>query len=811
MKITKLDVTSFGAVNGFFADLSENNMTLIYGDNEAGKSTLTEFIRSTLFPPARAPKYPASKRTDQGTICLEMSDGGTRILQREQRKVKEKDGKLTPDVEFHMDSDTFRSLFALDLEQLTNDKMLSNGEFRKKFLTVPGGENVPEVNKAIRTRMDDLMNRGRITDSKVIGHLYKEAKRLSSELSSQDDDAEAYDALSAEKVRLLLQLGEAKNMSQAAAFEENKEFMLESLKENMQKLDDMKARRAELTRADTMSDEDVVRYGELNSKIAALDDLIDGTSDEEDPDTMGTEQAERILALSDRIEAAWADRNQIGLTESTLRDLRLCYEQDMEAERSLLAETGYELEDALSVSSDAEVRDMLLNPDNKLQVSGRWGKALTRNARALIGGAEIVTVGAGVAVALTTSLTALGVGIAIIGAGAAVVTCLFPRFFNRFFQMGGTDWSEWLPQHGFTGCTDPEEAVNLLKRFDEVSELDKRMKLTEQRMSAVSEDLDRMCSECTELCSEMGISNGSLNEDLDEMYGTYILAKSTLQVTSDSDGLFRKRDAAEAALNEILDRYGGAEEFKAIRIEKAEARELDLSIEALNEAVESAAGMTSEVISRSVKGKDVTDPKKSAAESQEEVDRINVRIGEINREMRSLTEKDRTAELKQTLETTNAKLKESVREWAMLSLAETLIGECSNHFYSELQPSVMKTANHYLDLMTEGRYRIANDPRDSEISIEDRRTKKYSGDWSSGLGDQVYLAVKMAIAKEMGTERMPFIMDDVLVRFDSRRKQGACRAILDFAKDQQAIMFTCDSTLYSMFSLEGSLNYIHLR
>ena len=38
----------------------------------------------------------------------------------------------------------------------------------------------------------------------------------------------------------------------------------------------------------------------------------------------------------------------------------------------------------------------------------------------------------------------------------------------------------------------------------------------------------------------------------------------------------------------------------------------------------------------------------------------------------------------------------------------------------------------------------------------------------------------------------------------------ACRAIMDFARDQQAIMFTCDSSLVSMFRLEGQLNYIML-
>jgi uncharacterized protein YhaN len=123
---------------------------------------------------------------------------------------------------------------------------------------------------------------------------------------------------------------------------------------------------------------------------------------------------------------------------------------------------------------------------------------------------------------------------------------------------------------------------------------------------------------------------------------------------------------------------------------------------------------------------------------------------------------------------------------------------------------VVKTANKYLGMMTDGRYQLDNDPRENDIVIRDAITKKSSSQWSSGLGDQVYLSVKMALVKEMGAEKLPLILDDILVRFDAERKQGACRAIYDFSRSQQVIMFTCDSSLYNYFSLEGRINDIRL-
>ena len=112
--------------------------------------------------------------------------------------------------------------------------------------------------------------------------------------------------------------------------------------------------------------------------------------------------------------------------------------------------------------------------------------------------------------------------------------------------------------------------------------------------------------------------------------------------------------------------------------------------------------------------------------------------------------------------------------------------------------------------MTGGRYQIVADPRSSDLIIEDRMGRKSLSEWSAGLGDQVLLSIKMAIAKELTDESVPFIMDDVLVRFDRDRKQGACRAIMEFAEDQQVIMFTCDRYLESAFRLEGDVKYIEL-
>ena len=124
-----------------------------------------------------------------------MADGGSRRLRRDQKKVTERDGKSLPSAELNLDADTYRSLFGLDLEQLGNDKVITTGDLKRKFLTVPGAERVPDVSKIIRAEMDNLMTKERITDGKTIGKFRKEFKVLDQEIMERQADLKAYDKL----------------------------------------------------------------------------------------------------------------------------------------------------------------------------------------------------------------------------------------------------------------------------------------------------------------------------------------------------------------------------------------------------------------------------------------------------------------------------------------------------------------------------------------------------------------------------------------------------------------------------------------
>jgi len=63
---------------------------------------------------------------------------------------------------------------------------------------------------------------------------------------------------------------------------------------------------------------------------------------------------------------------------------------------------------------------------------------------------------------------------------------------------------------------------------------------------------------------------------------------------------------------------------------------------------------------------------------------------------------------------------------------------------------------------------------------------------SQGTRDMVALAIRLALAETaLGDAEAPLLLDDPLVDMDPRRREGAARAIAEYAAQRQVILFTC--------------------
>ena len=106
----------------------------------------------------------------------------------------------------------------------------------------------------------------------------------------------------------------------------------------------------------------------------------------------------------------------------------------------------------------------------------------------------------------------------------------------------------------------------------------------------------------------------------------------------------------------------------------------------------------------------------------------------------------------------------------------------------------IREADRFLNTMAHGRYRLLAAVGEDGVHLEDRSlARKEEVAWSAGLADQVYLAIRLGLAREFGrhSEPLPVILDDVLVKFDPSRRANTARVILEFAREQQVLLFSC--------------------
>ena len=162
MRIRSLHIGSFGKIREKDFELAPG-LTVFYGPNESGKTTAMEFIRSTLSP-KRGASYPERSKTDSGTIVYEEGGAEKRVM------MEGKTGNTgeVPGCMADLEPATYRSIFAMNREGLDEISPLTGGDIRTRFLTIPGGESVPDVIEGIDRDRDRLIGKTASSPSDII-------------------------------------------------------------------------------------------------------------------------------------------------------------------------------------------------------------------------------------------------------------------------------------------------------------------------------------------------------------------------------------------------------------------------------------------------------------------------------------------------------------------------------------------------------------------------------------------------------------------------------------------------------------------
>lgn len=177
------------------------------------------------------------------------------------------------------------------------------------------------------------------------------------------------------------------------------------------------------------------------------------------------------------------------------------------------------------------------------------------------------------------------------------------------------------------------------------------------------------------------------------------------------------------------------------------------------------------------------------SDAQTEQQRLHSRMGQYRGRMETLGDK---ALLEAQLAQVNGRIHKLEQTYAALTIAQEALAEARAELQRRFAPRIAQRAQEIMGRLTGGRYDrlILGEGFELQAAAQAEDTL-HDAIWrSDGTVDQLYLALRLAVAEEL-TPEAPLILDDALVCFDDGRMRAAVELLKEESEAKQVILFTC--------------------
>jgi uncharacterized protein YhaN len=177
---------------------------------------------------------------------------------------------------------------------------------------------------------------------------------------------------------------------------------------------------------------------------------------------------------------------------------------------------------------------------------------------------------------------------------------------------------------------------------------------------------------------------------------------------------------------------------------------------------------------------------------------LDQRIGSERTELGRMDGGDKAARVAEEIQAILGGLEQDVEHYARLKIAGRVLAMAMERFREKSQGPILKKASGYFSRITCGSFeglRADQDADGSPVLVGVRRGGReivpVEG-MSDGTADQLYLALRLAGLEHYldANEALPFIVDDILIKFDNDRAAAALQALAELSKKTQVIFFT---------------------
>lgn len=188
---------------------------------------------------------------------------------------------------------------------------------------------------------------------------------------------------------------------------------------------------------------------------------------------------------------------------------------------------------------------------------------------------------------------------------------------------------------------------------------------------------------------------------------------------------------------------------------------------------------------------------------------MHVRRGEMAQQLKAMLEDCELDELRFELATVESKLARAVKEWQELGVASSVLESLREFYEGHRQPETLKDASKFLQKISGGKYdRIWTRMVGNALLVDNSQGETLPIDvLSRGTREAVFLSLRLALVTGYARRgiKLPMIMDDVLVNFDTERAKSAAEVLREFAQmGHQVLFFTCHNHMCDIFRSVGA-------
>jgi uncharacterized protein YhaN len=177
---------------------------------------------------------------------------------------------------------------------------------------------------------------------------------------------------------------------------------------------------------------------------------------------------------------------------------------------------------------------------------------------------------------------------------------------------------------------------------------------------------------------------------------------------------------------------------------------------------------------------------------------LNQAIGEERNELSKMDGSARAAEVAEDIQVQIGRLENDIEQYARLKIASRVLNQAIERYRDKSQGPVLSRAAALFRQITGGSFegvRAEFDDHGNPMLVGVRaggaEIVPVDG-MSDGTADQLYLALRLAGLEEYlaKNEPIPFIVDDILIKFDDARAVSTLQALAELSAKTQVIFFT---------------------